>query len=75
MGYFSVNTDIFILPGVYVEHVNTPPAVMISAAGQRCSIFKILMKKERSIRSTAPGNTVPIAGAGSDSGGSGPLLG
>lgn len=61
MGYFSVNADIFILPGVYVEHVNTTPAVMISAAAQRCSIFKIWMQKERSIRSTVSGNTVPIA--------------
>lgn len=61
---FSVNHNlisIFILPGSCVEHVNIPPAVIISAAGRRCFIFKMLMQEDRSIGSTAPGKTVPTA--------------
>ena len=67
--------SIFILPGSYGEHVNILPAVIISAAGQRCSIFKMLMQEDRRIRSKAPGKTFPLAGAGSGSGSSGLLLG
>ena len=75
MDPFSVNHSlifIFLLPGSSVEHVNIPPAVIIIATEQRCSIFKMLIQEDQRIRSNAPGKTSPLAGArsGSSSGGS-----
>ena len=74
MDPFSVNPNlifIFILPGSSVEHVNIPPAVIIIATEQRCSIFKMLIQEDQRIRSNAPGKTSPLAGACSGSSSSG----